>query len=111
MKLIGSLELGCFQASSQSIPNPNFQHLTKVRRGGGSTNLGKGITKHKRTMKQQGAERYLGGQENNEVRKSDNTPRSNEVVKVTKHEQQRNTSSNEAHSSTKTKATTKHNEQ
>jgi len=79
--------------------------------GGGSTNLGKGITKHKRTMKQQRAEKYLGGQENNKARKSDNTPRSNEVVKVTKHEQQRNTSSNEAHNSTKIRATTKHNEQ
>ncbi len=92
--------------SKSKFPTPY-----KSVKGGGSTNLGKGITKHKRTMKQQGAERYLGGQENNEVRKSDNTPRSNEVVKVTKHEQQRNTSSNEAHSSTKTKATTKHNEQ
>ncbi len=62
-------------------------------------------------MKQQGAKRYLGGQENDEAQRSDNTPRSNEVVIIAKHEQQRNTSSNEAKSSPKTRTPTKHNEE
>jgi hypothetical protein len=78
--------------------------------GGEGTNLGKGIMKHKQIMKQQGAKRYLGGQENDEAQRN-NTPCSNEVVRVAKHEQQRNTSSNEAQSSPKTRTPTTHNEQ
>jgi hypothetical protein len=39
----------------------NFQYIAKKKARGQNTNLGiEGVAKHKRTMKQQGAERYLG---------------------------------------------------
>jgi hypothetical protein len=74
--------------SKSKFPTP--YKSTMGGEGGGSINfnLSKGITKHKGTTKQQGVERYLGGQENNEVQRSHNTPCNNEVVRVAKHEQQ-----------------------
>jgi hypothetical protein len=62
------------------LPNFNIGYqisntLQKKRRRGQNTNLGtKGIAKHRRTMKQQGAKRYMGK----------GVPKYNEVAK---HEQ------------------------
>lgn len=61
-KLTGNLELGCFQASSQSIPNVNLQHPAK--KGGGV--------------------KYQFGQGNNKTLSSSEARRSNKTTRSRK---------------------------
>jgi hypothetical protein len=64
---------------ASKLPPKQFQiSNTLQKKEGGSTNMGKG-TKHLKSMKQQGAKRYLGGQGSNETHRSRKTLHNNET--------------------------------
>jgi hypothetical protein len=59
--------------------NPKSLRHCKIKRKGGSIDLGNGVVKHRRVANSKGVEGYLGGQRNIEAWRSGETPRNNKT--------------------------------